>query len=349
MFSSSAKRFKTRFRIYFPVRSGADQLKLHKHPGLTSKVFILVLSLLCASEKNLQAQSSFNQFLTPSDTFHGDRVLVLSIGGSGIYVGTLIGLNQLWYADYQHSSFHLFNDNTEWLQMDKAGHAYTAYLETVWSAEVLRWAGVRKNKAALIGAATGFVFQNTIEVLDGFSSQWGASPGDVIANSCGSLLGFTQYILWNEQRIRFKFSFHPVDYPDELSSRTDELFGAAFLHSAIKDYNGQTYWLSVNPSSFINKSDSKFPGWLSVAAGYGAAGLLGANENVWSENGEINERKDIERFREFYLSPDIDFTRIKTKSPVLKTCFSLLNAIKLPAPALQFNSSGKANFYLLYF
>jgi hypothetical protein len=34
---------------------------------------------------------------------------------------TLVGLNQLWYADYPRSNFHLLM-TIEWLQMDKVGH-----------------------------------------------------------------------------------------------------------------------------------------------------------------------------------------------------------------------------------
>jgi hypothetical protein len=41
--------------------------------------------------------------------------------------GALVGLNQLWYADYPKSDFHFINDNAEWLQMDKAGHIYSSY------------------------------------------------------------------------------------------------------------------------------------------------------------------------------------------------------------------------------
>jgi hypothetical protein len=44
-----------------------------------------------------------------------------------IVYGALVGLNQLWYADYPKSDFHFINDNAEWLQMDKAGHIYSSY------------------------------------------------------------------------------------------------------------------------------------------------------------------------------------------------------------------------------
>ncbi|HYV95420.1 MAG TPA: DUF2279 domain-containing protein [Chitinophagales bacterium] len=313
------------------------------------KIFFFLLCFQLFISFNLSAQSSINRFLTPADSFNKHRTIIVTASWAGIYGGTLIGLNQLWYADYPHTSFHFFNDNNEWLQMDKVGHVYTSYFESVWTTDALLWSGTKPNKAAWIGAATGFVFQNTLEVFDGFSEQWGASAADVIGNALGASLSMSQYLLWKEQRIEFKFSSFPKKYPAELTSRTLTLFGSSIAQNTLKDYNGQTYWLSVNPSSFIKNSASKFPKWLNIDVGYGVDGLFGGYKNVWDENGEAVDRTDIARVRQFYLSPDIDFTRIKTKSATLKTFFSLLNIIKVPAPALEINSHGSFHFYPVYF
>ena len=96
--------------------------------------------------------------------------------------------------------------------------------------------------------------------------------------------------------------------------------------------------------------DSKLPGWLNIAFGYGAEGMLGGFENKWTDkNNAVQTRYDIERNRQFYISPDIDFTRIKTNSKSLRTLFSVLNCIKVPAPALMINSKGKLKAYAVYF
>jgi hypothetical protein len=47
------------------------------------------------------------------------------------------------------------------------------------------------------------------------------------------------------------------------------------LEQMLKDYNGQTYWLSVNLHSFYK--GSKIPKWLNLAIGYGANGMLTGN------------------------------------------------------------------------
>jgi hypothetical protein len=55
----------------------------------------------------------------------------------------------------------------------------------------------------------GFAFLTAVEVLDGFSSEW--VLGDIIANASGTAICL-QELLWKEQRITPKFSFHTTQY-----------------------------------------------------------------------------------------------------------------------------------------
>lgn len=251
-----------------------------------------------------------------------------------LYGGSIYGLNELWYKDYPRSSFHFFNDNNEWLQMDKIGHTTTSYYIGRVGIGLLNWSGVERKKAIWYGGMLGSVYQNTIEILDGFSSEWGFSVGDFAANTAGSLLVVAQQLAWDDQRIVLKFSFQQSMY----SAYRTNMLGKNVQENILKDYNGQTYWLSVNPSAFMRK-DSKFPKWLNVAVGYGAEGMTGAvfNPPYIDANGwQVN----FERYRQFYLSFDVDLTRIKTKSTFLKTVFYSIGFIKIPAPALEFNKYG---------
>ncbi|CAN5768541.1 hypothetical protein BH10BAC3_BH10BAC3_24700 [soil metagenome] len=275
------------------------------------------------------------------------RVLVNTALHVGIYAGSMIVLNQAWYADYPRSSFHTFNDNKEWLQVDKAGHAWSAYQISRTSMASWKWAGLSRKQQIWIGGLAGAVFQTVIEVQDGFSAEWGWSWGDFAANCIGSGLLISQQLAWNEQRISYKFSFHKMHYDDPmLNNRSDSLFGSSLPERALKDYNGQTYWLSANLHSFFPKS--KLPPWLNVAVGYGASGMFGGYNNKWESGGAMFDRSDIPRQRQWYLAPDIDFTRIKTKSKFLKTTFFILNAFKFPAPALML-SNGKLKVHAIYF
>jgi hypothetical protein len=278
------------------------------------------------------------------------RQLIIGAANFAGYGGSLLVLNQAWYANYPRSSFHTFNDDGEWLQMDKVGHGWTAYNTGRASAALWRWAGLSQKKAALVGGLSGAGYLTIIEFLDGHSSQWGWSWGDMIANISGSGMFIAQELGWKEQRIQYKFSFHRKHYGEAmLDARADDLFGSSWYERMLKDYNAQTYWLSVNLHSFLKQSH--LPAWLNVAVGYGADGMYGGFTNrATDENGTvIFDRRDILRVRQFYIAPDIDFTKIKTNKKWLRTVFFALNAFKCPAPALMLDGKGKLTAYALYF
>jgi hypothetical protein len=266
-----------------------------------------------------------------------------------LWGGSYIALNKAWYADYPKESFHFFNDNGEWLQMDKAGHVWTAYQMSRLSGALWKWAGLNPAKSAWLGGISGVAYQSIIEIQDGFSSEWGFSWGDMAANVTGSALYVAQELLWKEQRLQVKLSYWPYDYTSpELKARRDQLFGKSIQERMLKDYNSQTYWLSANIRSFL--PDCRLPKWLNIAAGYSAEGMYGGMENKWTDKaGTVYNRWDIARTRHFYLSADIDLTKIKTKSKFLRSAFFVLNMIKIPAPTLELSSKGKLRGHLLYF
>lgn len=273
-------------------------------------------------------------FLKKSDTLNSRRVTGIYITEAVVSSATIIGLNELWYADYPRSKFHFTNDNSAWLQMDKFGHAFSAYQLGRLGMSSLAWAGATKKNQLIYGASLGFVFLTAIEVLDGFSSEWGASGGDLIANAAGMSLLIGQELAWNEQRISLKYSFHQTEY----ASSNPSILGTNLLQQALKDYNGQTYWLSANLWSFAKTS--KIPKWLNIAIGYGANGMLSGNSNGNFGNPE--------RYRQFYASFDVDLTKIETKSKFLKTLLNAVNMIKIPAPTIEFTSKGGIKTHWLH-
>ncbi len=289
----------------------------------------------------LHYKPSFTQY-----PYNKQRVRLITAANIAGYGGTMAALYFAWYKDYPQSSFHFFNDNHEWKQVDKVGHAYSAYIASYGSMEMWRWAGLDRKKRIWIGGMSGAAYQTAIEILDGFSDEWGWSWGDFTANIAGSGMLVAQELAWNEQRIRFKFSFHKNNYGDrELNQRADKLYGSSIASRMLKDYNAQTYWLSGNLKSFFPKSN--LPPWLSVAVGYGADGMFGAEQNLATDqNGRVTfDRRDIKRYRQWYLAPDIDLNKIKTNNKLLKFAFGVLNAFKFPAPSLELsNGSFKVNW-----
>ena len=283
--------------------------------------------------------NSFESFFKPSDSLNLKRQNTVIISEAVLATGTLIGLSQAWYADYPKSDFHFINDNSDWLQMDKFGHVFASYHLGRFGAEMLQWSGVNKKKQLLYGAGLGFAFLTAVEVFDGYSSQWGASSGDIIANASGTALYVSQELIWKEQRITPKFSFHTTKY----AGYRPEVLGSSYTEQILKDYNGQTYWLSVNLHSFAK--GSKIPKWLNVALGYGAEGMITGNK----ENTTTTYTPNPQRFKQLYLSLDVDLTKIKTNSYFLKTIFSVFNSVKIPAPTIEFMQFNDTKYHLIYF
>lgn len=278
--------------------------------------------------------------------FNKKRVRGVAIANASLYSIGMVGLYATWYKDYPQSNFRFFNDNGEWLQLDKIGHAYSAYAESKASMELWRWTGINRKKRILLGGFSGAAYQTVIEILDGFSAEWGWSWGDFASNVAGSGLLVAQEFAWDEQRIQFKFSFHRKSYRDNsLNSRSTELFGKSEPERFLKDYNGQTYWLSTTLKPFFPQS--KIPEWFQISVGTGAEGLFGANSNFDTDKlGNVTfSRPDIQRFRQWYLAPDIDLSRIKTKKRGIKMALNILNIFKFPMPSLEYSKNGlKFNF-----
>jgi hypothetical protein len=84
--------------------------------------------------------------------------------------------------------------------------------------------------------------------------------------------------------------------------------------------------------------------------GTGSEGLFGANENIGKDaNGTINfNRTDIKRYRQWYIAPDIDLTKIKTKHKGIKVALNILNIVKFPMPSLEY-SDGKFKVHAITF
>ena len=246
-------------------------------------------------------------------------------------------LNELWYKDYPRTQLHSFNDNGEWLQMDKAGHAFSAYQLCKLYTSLYRWSSIDNSSSLMLGCASSMLYLTSIELLDGRSAQWGFSWGDMLANASGNFLFFTQQKCWNEQRIALKFSYQPSVYAKE----NPEQLGRNFQQRIIKDYNAQTYWASFNIHQFM-ASDAAFPRWLNLAIGYGATKMTTA-KNV------VDDVNNFQREREFYFSFDADLERVQWKKKWMRRTAKVLSFIKIPGPTLEIREGGNLKLHGLFF
>lgn len=278
-----------------------------------------------SAQSNNSNDSQKPSFFEAQDSLQKGRLIGVTSGIGSTSIGSMIGLGTVWYENLGKTKFHTFDDSHNWLQMDKSGHVYAAYQLNRLTSDLYAWSGISRKKSAWIGLGVSMGYQTTLEVLDGFSSDWGWSWSDIAANAFGSGLYTAQEFLWNEQRILPKFSYSPTPY----ASIRPAVLGSTFTEALLKDYNGQTYWLSFSLGTFLKSS--KFPEWACISFGYSAHEKLVGDQNLY-----LDPATGIEYHaqREFLLSLDIDFSKLPIRRPWLKVLVKQLNYLKIPFPTL---------------
>ena len=291
----------------------------------------------------LQINCHCNFIFNADSSFNKKKIIWVGSSEFLLASSSLFALDRIWYAQYPKTRFHTFNDSKDWLQMDKVGHSVTSYYISYLNYELFRWSECSKNKSIWLGSTIGLAYLTTIEVMDGFYNEWGFSYYDMISNLMGIGLFSTQQYFWDEQRIKLKFSFAQSG----LAGFRPSLLGSSIQEQILKDYNGQTYWVSINIHSFLKK-ESNFPKWMNIALGYGADGMIGGSNNDYSMcNGNTN-CLNLKRTRQFYISLDADLTKIAWKNKFMRALTRTIGFIKVPFPALEINSN-QSTFHWLYF
>ncbi len=173
--------------------------------------------------------------------------------------------------------------------------------------------------------------------MDGYSSKWGFSISDMSSNIIGSSLFAGQELLFDKQILLPKFSYHNTPYSD----LRPEVLGSNQIEKILKNYNGQTYWISFSPKSFLN--NLPIPEWLCFSFGYSIDQRIYGDQNI-----AIFQDQEYISKKEFLFSLDIDLSKIKCKNTFVKTILNQLNYIKIPLPTVLF-SDNKATFYPIYF
>lgn len=295
-------------------------------------VSILLLALFVSTYSQSQTQVG--------DSLDKTKLWIVAGSSSAIYLGGISYLSFKWYKDKKRVPFHYYNDLKGDLQMDKWGHAYSSYYESFAVYKALRWAGVSERKALIYGGPAGLIFQTPIEVLDGMYEKWGFSWGDMAANTFGSAFFTVQQVVFKEQRIRMKFSYSPSPYPEY-----HHILGKTPQESFFLDYNAHTYWFSGNIADFNPKQERLK--WLNIALGYSAEGMINTfgNPTVYKEE----PFPYLPRYRQYLLSLDVDFAKIKTRSKAVRLLLGAVNMVKMPFPAIEFSSEKGIKFRPFYF
>jgi len=283
------------------------------------------------------------------------RKKVFWAAGLGTYAAASTALYYAWYDKKDLTSFHFFDDSKEWRGMDKAGHAFSAYAQSNLIFELGQGAGFDDHRALNIATVASLAGQLTIEVMDGFATDWGFSTTDVASNLLGTGLFYAQQKVWGQQKLSMKMSYWPVSYDDaplignqSLRDRSRALYGESGIERFLKDYNGQTIWLSADLSACF--PEANFPDWLSLAFGYSANNLYGGFENEWQVNGQnfTLSGDDYSRSSQFILALDYDLLSVYHSTTIGTALFKVLNTFKLPAPAVSYDTREGFKFHLFF-
>jgi hypothetical protein len=267
----------------------------------------------------------------------------LTILISAVYLISLLWLSSVWYNAY--TGFHFFDDLFEWEYLDKFGHFFASFHLGLYFYKIF---GQPENLNLSLQKKwvcfSGFVLLLPIEILDGFSLNYGASPADLLANGLGGLFCYCHITFKVVSDTLPKFSFHTT----ALSLIRPELLGSNIFQQTIKDYNGQTYWLSLDVNKIFNANI--LPGWLLLTIGYGGEGLLGGHDNVWeTKSGETKDYSSVARTKRVFISMDINANSLREKNKWLNYALAPFVLLKFPAPAIEFNFERGVIFHPFYF
>lgn len=250
--------------------------------------------------------------------------IILNTTALGATSLSYYGLYNLWYKKYPQTSFHFFNDLEEWNYIDKAGHIYSSYQVARKSHLFLGEKDIENpiEKSCFYS----LFFMLGIEVLDGFSKEWGFSNYDLLSNFIGTGIFYFQEKKFKRQLLKLKFSSHLSPYAIYRPS----LLGENVSQRIFKDYNGQTYWLTFDLNNKIQERLKVFK-YLNFSLGYSIDGFVGARNNNILNCANCNE---INRQSQLLLSIDLDLSEIKTKNRALQLLLNSFSIIKFPAPTI---------------
>ena len=236
----------------------------------------------------------------------------------------VVGYNA-WWKD-NSGAFHLKSEG--WLEQDsyhggadKFGHMYTAYISTRLLSYGLRQAGNSPDQALYYAAWTTGLTTLGIELLDGFTDEFGFSYEDMVFNLAGiASANFFENNPWWDQR--FDFRFHYRQSADSRRLNKGDV---------MSDYSGQSYLLIAKLNGFSYFKKSTLLRYLELGVGYGARG--------YSPQDELSQREQKLLFSvSLNLSELLNQSLYKKQNhPRLKQSSELLfEYVQIPATTVMY-------------
>lgn len=199
--------------------------------------------------------------LTPQDTKFRTALLI-----SGLTLATgLYGFTSWW--DNSSSQFevrqeHWFGQDSPNGGADKLGHGFSAYIATRLLTKGFQWAGHDQSQSAWLAGLTSGALLTGVEIMDGFTAEYGFSTEDALMNLTGISLGIlleSHPTLDNLLDLRLQY------WVSKDARRLND-------YDPVADYSGQTYLLITKASGIPTLNRYPILRYLEFAMGYGTRG-----------------------------------------------------------------------------
>lgn len=313
--------------LFFPVYVvGTEIIPVNESKdNYVASRFHLPKKICCLAMSSLKrTQARENNTLTLKQKQFRTGLLI-----SGFTLGTaLYGYFSWW--DKNSSEFRVrhegwFEADTPNGGADKLGHAYSFYVSTRLMRNGFEWAGHNRKRAAQLAGLTSGAVSLGVEVMDGFTEEYGFSTEDVIMNLTGIGVGvlLETYPQWDEL-----FDLRLQYWPSDDARRLND-------YDPLADYSGQTYLLITKASGVASLRKLKWLRYLELALGYGTRGYQPTDGTSTQPT-----NRNLYYGLSLNLSQLLNDTLFKTSKPeksrTQKVTENILEYLQMPGTALLF-------------
>ncbi len=296
--------------------------------------FLFLLIFLVSPNLNASESSADSSGIVKKGTqINKLKLGIVTVGTAGFSVLTYDYFNQVWWKPTKVKKFVWRDDWDDLIKADKAGHLYFSYVLSDAYKGIFKWVGFNSRTSAFLGAGISVIYEvGVVELTDGFTTRWGFSPTDVIANIVGAFFPVAQEYFPSLQAITFKLSYTPSGYTWFDYLRIGSLKDALYKKQFHTDYEGMTFWISFDFQRLLPREIKRLiPDFLNLAVGYSVKNINYAGKG----------------YSEIYIAIDYDLLKVDTGLDILNRIIRTLNYIHFPAPTLRVKP--RVKFYYLYF
>jgi hypothetical protein len=312
-----------------------DSSKIQKKDK-DSALFVPIKDFMYANNQRYMIDGSL-----PYESTHIKPLTAIVVGS--VYTGIFVvqhemQQNTIWK---KVGKFHVEEDAQYTMYLDKAGHFFGTYMASYVFSEALMTSGLSYDAASVWGGALGLAYTGYVEVLDGYSVDFGFSPSDFYADIAGASFFVAQHYFPVLQNFTPKFMYAKPSWHGEIN-RVD-------ADSFIDDYSSQIFFMSMNVHNLLPDNMKKYwPEWLELSVGYAVFSICAPGNDCTKCNGNISEPRTEYMWgnQKLIISLDYNLAKILPDGPPWWNWLrQSMNMFKLPSLEIGRHST---HFRLLY-